>query len=124
MPAVVRRVRAPGARSAAARALSRRLIDLPTWTYDDIRSRPPPAQRDPVGKVAAATSAPPSLPPGPARLPHRDVRGRPGGDGRIPVVGGNVSHRVELNRRGMPVRRHRGAGHWLTPEPSTTLNGV
>ncbi len=80
--------------------LSRRLID-PDRTYDDIRLGRRGLRQIPVRKVRRGDLVLFTFRPG-LRASHMEiVRGRPGVDGRIPVVGGNVSHRVELNRRGM-----------------------
>ncbi len=80
--------------------LSRRLID-PDKTYDDIVAGRRGLRRIAVGSVRRGDIVLFKFRPG-VRASHAEiVRGRPGSDGRIPLVGGNVSHRVEFNRRGM-----------------------
>lgn len=80
--------------------LSRRLID-PHKTYDDILAGRRGLRRISVGSVRRGDIVLFKFRPG-VRASHIEiVLGRPGSDGRIPLVGGNVSHRVERNRRGM-----------------------
>ena len=80
--------------------LSRRLID-PDRVYDDIVHGRRGLRRIRAGSVRRGDLVLFKFRPG-VRASHIEiVRGRPGSDGRVPVVGGNVSHRVELNRRGL-----------------------
>jgi hypothetical protein len=80
--------------------LSRRLID-PDRAYDDIRAGRRGLRQIPATKVRRGDLVLFKFRPG-VRASHMEiVRGRPGSDGRVPVVGGNVSHRVEFNRRGL-----------------------
>jgi hypothetical protein len=80
--------------------LSARMID-PDKTYDDIRLGRRHLREIPVRSVRRGDIVLFRFRPG-VRASHIElVRGPPGSDGRIPAVGGNVSHRVELNRRGM-----------------------
>ena len=79
--------------------LSRRFID-PERVYDDIRNNRRGLRRIAVGSVRRGDIVLFNF-TGTHASHIEIVRGRPGSDGRIPVVGGNVSHRVELNRRGM-----------------------
>jgi hypothetical protein len=80
--------------------LSARMID-PDKTYDDIRLGRRHLREIAVREVRRGDIVLFKFRDG-VRASHIElVRGRPGADGRIPLVGGNVSHRVELNRRGM-----------------------
>ena len=80
--------------------LSSRLID-PDRTYDDIVAGRRKLRQIPVRSVRRGDLVLFKFRAG-VRASHVEiVRGRPGTDGRVPVVGGNVSHRVELNRRGL-----------------------
>ena len=80
--------------------LSSRLID-PDRTYDDIVAGRRGLRRIPVRSVRRGDLVLFRFRAG-VRASHVEiVRRRPGPDGRVPVVGGNVSHRVELNRRGL-----------------------
>jgi hypothetical protein len=80
--------------------LSRRLID-PDRAYDDIVHGRRGLKQIPVRSVRRGDLVLFKFRAG-VRASHMEiVRGRPGSDGRVGVVGGNVSHRVELNRRGL-----------------------
>jgi len=81
--------------------LSARMID-PDRTYDDIEAGRRHLREIPVRNVRRGDIVLFKLRPDVRHASHIElVLGRPGSDGRIPLVGGNVSHRVELNRRGM-----------------------
>ena len=78
--------------------LSRRFID-PERVYDDVVNNRRGLRRISVGSVRRGDIVLYNFTG--VHASHIEiVRGRPGADGRIPVVGGNVSHQVELNRRG------------------------
>jgi hypothetical protein len=80
--------------------LSRRLID-PDRAYDDILLGRRGLRKIPVRSVRRGDLVLFRFRPS-VRASHMEiVRGRPGSDGRVPVVGGNVAHRVELGRRGL-----------------------
>jgi hypothetical protein len=80
--------------------LSRRLID-PDKAFDDVLHNRRGLKRIPVGAVRRGDLVFYKFRPG-VRASHIEiVRGRPGSDGRVAVVGGNVSHHVEFNRRGL-----------------------
>jgi hypothetical protein len=80
--------------------LSARLID-PDKTYADIRAGRRGLRQIPVRDVRRGDLVLYRFRPG-VRASHIEiVRGRPGADDRVPVVGGNVGHTVRLNRRGL-----------------------
>jgi hypothetical protein len=80
--------------------LSPRLID-PDRTYDDIRLGRRHLRQIRVTSIRRGDIVLFRFREG-VRASHIElVRGRPGSDGRVDLVGGNVSHRVELNRRSL-----------------------
>jgi hypothetical protein len=80
--------------------LSARLID-PDKTYADIKAGRRGLREIPVRDVRRGDLVLYRFRTG-VRASHIEiVRGRPGADGRVAVVGGNVSHTVRLNRRGL-----------------------